>query len=1489
MGYKYFIKDMNKGDNMFLKKIQKINQIYLMPAIIFLLTIFLTPFSVFASAIPENQLQMPMGASSPTSSGDYVSASSGGLNTYYSYFIEVPSGLSRLVIDIFDADIGGADEGANGPRDRQRGGSWDTSATYTLIDPSGNQRPVRFTTGNSTLPAGANNAWLNFYNGTGKNVRDNFSTASWSNNDGNQNWSGSWIENDPGGAGPSAGNIQINGGALQITGNTQNRIEREVNLSPTGLNLASAYLTFTYRTSGNLEDDDCVGVFVSNNGGITWTQLQQFCNDYTATTFTYDITSYISSNTRIRFAVNSASERREYSYFDNVEINDGGPLTPGHWELRVDMNTNDDINGFAIRAHDGDTSSGGTELNIYAHSFVEMGNHPDTSSRSYTIYPYITSGCSFKSNDFDGDSFGSISYTSRTGTFSTSPSTVSGNDTWQSLNITAWTTDIWSADYGIWRSDITVERYALNTGNYITYYTGNYSSSNPPPTSQPQANTFRIYFPTDSGGAPSKPILTQTLSLVSGPNPPAVGSTSRLKVQITFFNPSAFSITFSGTGNMIRANIPGSGVVYAGNAVVSQGSITSQPSIGGTGNIVWNPGTIPAGSSADLVYEVNVTPTLSGQRLPVTGTPASNGTIAIYIDETGNTTQARATYTFGPLCELAVTEGSSSLPTLASISSFNAFVKDGKVLLKWDTASEIGTAGFYIYRKDATSVNYVKLNDRLLPGLISSPQGGTYIYIDSTALPGKTYAYILEEIEQRGNKRINGPFTVIPEQVYPDKISGSYLKIPHLSSKLKKARLEAIEKEKTVTSSVTEQASLSSKIKISVNETGLYYISNSEIAPLFGTTTQKISSYIKKKMLKLTNTGRDIAYAPAPKNSGIYFFGEANSNIYSTENIYWLEYSSGTIMNTLKNKGPFTTTQGQTFTENYIIEENKIPAEALFNNPYADFWFWDFIVSGDDKEGTKSISFNLYSPSNTGTVKFSVNMHGGTNTSHHAIISINGIEVGEAKWNGLTPYQLKLDFNASILHDGENTVEVRGFLDKDVPYSIFYINSFNINYQSYYKAYNNQRIVKGNNQPTITIEGFTTGDIKIFDISDHLKPKQISSFTITKNGPNFNVSFSGSSGENTYLALTSSAIKKPNLINIDTPSNLKNTSNSADYLIITVPHLQSVAEQLASYRQGKGLKTMVVLQDDIMDEFNYGNYSPDAIRNFLIYAYNNWAKYPDYIVLAGEGNDDYKNYQGYGGNLIPPIMIGSPDGLFPSDNYFADVNDDHIPEIAIGRLPAGTSEEFQALVNKIISYENSSGNNWKNTVILLADNPDIGGDFTADSNALASIIPQTYSIQKIYLSENSAEDTKQMLLSGINNGAVLLNYLGHASMDRLAQEGILTLDDISSLNNYEKLPVITALTCVLGNYSIAGFDSLGVGMLLKQNGGVSAVFSPTGMSLNSQALDLGKSFYQAYFEKQGQTLGEIVLHALNKSKDDGVSGYILDIYNILGDPALQLK
>ena len=86
--------------------------------------------------------------------------------------------------------------------------------------------------------------------------------------------------------------------------------------------------------------------------------------------------------------------------------------------------------------------------------------------------------------------------------------------------------------------------------------------------------------------------------------------------------------------------------------------------VGGSGNILWNPGTVAAGATATLSYEVDVTPASPGQRIPVTGAPLSIGTAARYLDETGN-----ATYIFGPLCELAITEGVATAITLTAFSA----------------------------------------------------------------------------------------------------------------------------------------------------------------------------------------------------------------------------------------------------------------------------------------------------------------------------------------------------------------------------------------------------------------------------------------------------------------------------------------------------------------------------------------------------------------------------------------------------------------------------------------------------------------------------------------------------------------------------------------------------------------------------------------------------------------------------------------------------
>src|SRR3569832_755848 len=86
------------------------------------------------------QFHMPQGPCAGTANGDYVTASTGGLNTFYRYFIEVPPGLGRLTVEVYDADVGrgGTAEGTAGrDRDRDGGSLFNTTATYTLIKPDG--------------------------------------------------------------------------------------------------------------------------------------------------------------------------------------------------------------------------------------------------------------------------------------------------------------------------------------------------------------------------------------------------------------------------------------------------------------------------------------------------------------------------------------------------------------------------------------------------------------------------------------------------------------------------------------------------------------------------------------------------------------------------------------------------------------------------------------------------------------------------------------------------------------------------------------------------------------------------------------------------------------------------------------------------------------------------------------------------------------------------------------------------------------------------------------------------------------------------------------------------------------------------------------------------------------------------------------------------------------------------------------------------------
>lgn len=1467
-----------------------------------LFAVFL-PWPAFAASTGTSSLLIVQGSGAATSQGDYISNNGSGLNTYYSFFIEAPPSLSRLDVDLFDADIGDGGAGeANANRDRERG-SYDTSVNYSLRAPNGSTVSTRFSTGNTTSPAGGDNAWLTLFSST-STFRDEFSTTVYSRNDGTNAWSTNWTESGEG-TNPTGGDIQIvsnlGDNRLRLQDNNLS-IEREANLN----GVTSATLTFDYRRVGLDGTGDYVAIDVSNNGGGSWTELspriQGPTNDGGFTGTSYDITAYIASNTRIRFRTSSGLGNTDIVYIDNVEISTSGAAA-GHWELRVDQSSTytggDDINAFGLRAHDGDATSGGTEIPVYGHSFLGYGTNSPSLTREYTHHPYLTSGCLADTNDFDWDSnsgsTGSVVYTSRTGAYTRTVNPLSQDNAWRNTVMTGWASDPESTDYGIWDMDVTIVGYnnpAAN-GNYGVFWLGSSSAANAIPSAQPEADTFRIYLPTDAGAAPPKPYLEQQLRHScgngnSGPNPPNTGQTSCFTVTVRVVNPTSQSITFSTPSNIVTANVPGSGAVYGGGAQVSQGTVVSEPSVGGTGNVTWNPGTLAAGDTALLSYRVNVTPTSNGQTIAVTGTPASNGTRAQYLDETANTSQTRATYLHGPLCQLEATE---DVITAAVVSGLTAEAGPDGVAVSWETVSEVGTVGFDLYRWSPERKEYEKVNRQLLSARLEAPQGSRYRFVDAGADPTAPQRYLLMEIEASGDRRRHGPFRVrvAPETIAKEAVDSD---LPGFSSQPRPMPARAAAEKANGRGPVRKAEA----IRIGVEADGLYLVRTEDLAAILDLKPEKLVKVMEKGQISITNRGQEVAWTFAAGGAGVLFYGEGPDgldSLYTRENVYRLTAGTrGLQMATTSGSAP-SPAPGLQFLDTVHAEADRLPATVVTTDPDTDWWFWDYLNAGGASDGKQTFPVQAADLSGTdGTARLRVTLHGATSIGvadeHHAIVRVNGTEVGETRWSGLTESSFEVDLSPSLLVPGENAVEVEAVLGSGVPYSIFYVDGFDLTYPRAYRAAGDALALRGDGNAAVTIGGFADGRIAVLDVTDPRRPRIVSGVALDGAAGDYRATFAPASPAAEYLAVSPAGWRTASLKG-DAFSSLQ-ARQGADYLVITTNDLLAPARELATLRQRQGLLPVVVDVEDIYDEFNGGLASPKAIRDFLAYARQRWSPAPHFAVLAGAGTFDYKDNLGFGGNLLPPLLVSTSNGLFAADNRFGDVTGaDGVPEMAVGRLPVRTAAELSAYVQKIAAYEAAAPADWSGRALVVTDNAEDGVDFHAEGDELAASLPTGYTVESLAFSGGPAETLRSELVSRLNDGVGLFGYVGHGALDRLAAEGLLQAADVAGLANGSRLPVVTALTCIINRFELPYFPPLGADLVKKAGGGAAAVWAPSGLSFSNESKALGERFYLELVKPGGERVGEAIRRSLAAYIESGGLPEVLDLYNLLGDPALRVK
>ncbi len=105
---------------------------------------------------------------------------------------------------------------------------------------------------------------------------------------------------------------------------------------------------------------------------------------------------------------------------------------------------------------------------------------------------------------------------------------------------------------------------------------------------------------------------------------------------------------------------------------------------------------------------------------------------------------------------LAVDDFSLNAALAVTLADFTAQQVDDFVRVTWETASELGNAGFNLYRSDdaAGPQTLLAYQPSQAPG---SAQGFAYSYDDAAVQPGQTWWYWLEDVSLNGATTLHGP------------------------------------------------------------------------------------------------------------------------------------------------------------------------------------------------------------------------------------------------------------------------------------------------------------------------------------------------------------------------------------------------------------------------------------------------------------------------------------------------------------------------------------------------------------------------------------------------------------------------------------------------------------------------------------------------------------------------------------------------------------
>lgn len=463
-----------------------------------------------------------------------------------------------------------------------------------------------------------------------------------------------------------------------------------------------------------------------------------------------------------------------------------------------------------------------------------------------------------------------------------------------------------------------------------------------------------------------------------------------------------------------------------------------------------------------------------------------------------------------------------------------------------------------------------------------------------------------------------------------------------------------------------------------------------------------------------------------------------------------------------------------------------------------------------------------------------------------------------------------------------------------------------------------------------TFQGNSTFQ-EVWDVTDPTQPRRMT--TVQGNFPNYTLDVA-TSALREFVMVGHGPNRTPVMLGPVENQNL-HALNNVDMVILTAPRYISIAEQLKELHEPQGLSIEIVTPQEVYNEFSSGNADVTAIKSLMKMLYDragtNENQRPKYLQIVGDGTFLNRHLPTNTRYVITYQSLNSisPTNSYVSDDYFGFLEDQYGEglgdklAIGVGRIPCETVSEGQGFINKLRNYlstntsatgdafclgdaEQTPYGAWRNIITFVSDDMDGSGGpneiihmLNSDEHANRIFNDyNSYEVTKIYMDAYQQistpggqryPDAEDAIRRRVDNGALIVNYIGHGGERGWAHERVLNINTIQGWTNFNRLPVFVTATCELARYDNPDFKSAGELLIMNPNGGAIAMLTTTRIVFSGSNQQLNRAFFNVALENrnlENLSLGFITMETKNDNQVNDSSNK--RNFSLLGSAAMQM-